>query len=285
MAYSTYVLLLHVGHTMHAHNLWLDMWLNQGIVGVIALLGMILNAVWPKPSSAWRMPSLLALGVVLLYGLMDDPFYGLALPVVFVPLGLLIRSDGVAPSGPVSIISRFQPAYAVWIGAAVIFVIGLLTPVGRAVVAANLGALAQTETELSRYSWPEVPIQDALRRSGVADLSFSIAQYQVALALDPANATANRRLGQIELAREQFDTACTHLAAAYRAMPQQRATRQLLGECHAISGRANEAADLWKTIDVDQNQLDIRKWWYSEYLQDHERADQLQAAINVLSRE
>jgi predicted Zn-dependent protease len=124
-----------------------------------------------------------------------------------------------------------------------------------------------------------------LRRPGLADLSAAEAHYHAALALDPTNATANRRLGQIELARGQFDAACTHLAAAYQAIPQQRATRQMLGECNAISGRPEEAAKLWKTVDVGQSQLNIRKWWYDEYLQDHGRAAQFQVAMNVLAGE
>ena len=285
MVYSTYILLLHVGHTIHAHNLWLDMWLNQGIIGVFALAGMVLNAVWPRPASAWRMPALLALGVVLLYGLIDDPYYGVALLVVFAPLGLLIRPGLVAPTDFAANFSGFQPAYALWIAAAAFFVLGLFTPMGRAALEANLGAVAQTTAELSKYSWPEVPIQDALRRLNAVDLNSAIAHYLAALEIDPTNATANRRLGQIELAREQFTKACSHLAAAYKALPLQRATRQLLGECAAIAGQEVEAVSLWKTIDTKQNQLDIRKWWYGEYLQDYGRAARLQAAMDILARE
>jgi O-antigen ligase len=286
MVYSTYSLLLHVGHTVHAHNLWLDMWLNQGVLGVIALAGMIVNAVWPKPASPWRMPALLTLGVILLHSLVDDPYYGyggVALPIIFIPLGLLVRS-GVETAAE-SRRSRRQPALIVWAGAATIMIVGVVTPAGRATVEANLGALLQTRAELAQYQWPETPIQDELRRPGHSDLIAAEAHFQAALALDPANVVANRRLGQIELAREQYETACARLTVAYQAAPQQRATRQLLGECKAITGQSDEAAALWKTIDVSQSQLNVRHWWYDEYLQDHERASQLQAAMNILTRE
>ena len=59
-----------------------------------------------------------------------------------------------------------------------------------------------------------------------------------ALALDPASVTANRRLGQIELSRGQYDLAHGHLDAAFRAAPGQQATRQLLGESLAVAGDA-----------------------------------------------
>jgi hypothetical protein len=287
MVYSTYALLAHVGHTVHAHNLWLDMWLNQGIVGVLALAGMVLNAVWPKPSSAWRMGSLLTLGVILLHSLVDDPYYGYggaALPIVFIPLGLLARSGVETPSGSAARRQRSQPALVIWGGAALLLIISLVTPAGRAAAEANLGALAQTQAELSVYSWPQIPMQDALRRPELSNLSAAEAHYHAALALDPANATANRRLGQIELAREQFVEACGHLETAYQAAPQQRATRQLLGECRALAGQTEEAVKLWKTIDVGQSQLNIRYWWYDEYLAAHDKADTLKRTINALNQ-
>jgi O-antigen ligase len=288
MVYSTYALLIHVGHTVHAHNLWLDMWLNQGLVGVIALAGMVLNAVWPKPASAWRMPALLALGVILLHSLADDAYYGYggaALPVIFVPLGLLIRSDTETPGGLTSKHKPIQPALFMWGGVGVLLMVSLITPAGRSVLEANLGAVAQTQAELVEYRWPQIPIQDALRRPGFVNLNAAEAHYQAALALDPTNVTANRRLGQIDLAREQYTVACEHLDAAYQAAPQQRATRQLLGECKALNDQSADAVMLWQTIDVGQSQLDIRRWWYEEFLQDQGRAAQFKTAMKALSRQ
>jgi O-antigen ligase len=288
MVYSTYALLIHVGHTVHAHNLWLDMWLNQGIIGVLALAGMVLNAVWPKPSSPWRIASLLALSVILLHTLVDDPYNGYgraALPIIFIPLGLLARSGAEIPAESTTRRPAFQPAFIVWGGAALLLIVSLVTPAGRAAIEANLGALTQTRAELAVYSWPQISLQDILRQPGQIDLSAAEAHYRAALAIDPLNATANRRLGQIELARQQFAAACEHLATALQAAPQQRATRQLAGECKAFDGQVEEAAKLWQTIDVSQSQLNIRLWWYEEYLQDQAHASQLQAVMKILSRE
>ena len=95
-------------------------------------------------------------------------------------------------------------------------------PGSQAVIQANLGALAQARAELSVYQWPAWPIQDALRRSPEVDLAPAIAHYQAALALDPRNVAANRRLGQIELSDGQYDAARQHLEAAFAAAPGQR---------------------------------------------------------------
>ena len=129
---------------------------------------------------------------------------------------------------------------------------------------ANLGAAAQTQAELSVYRWPQWPIQDAVRRSPDVNLAPAIAHYRAALALDPANVTANRRLGQIELSLGQYPAARRHLEAAYAAAPHQRATRQLLGESYALEGDTERAAALWRTVDVSQGQLKLRQRWYDQ---------------------
>ncbi len=288
MAYSTYSLLTHVGHTMHAHNLWLDIWLNQGMFGAIALAGMVLNAVWPRPSSTWRIPALLALGVMLLHSLVDDPYYGYggaALPLLFIPLGLLARPAEDLANGAALRQLKFQPAFTVWSAAIVVLGVSIITPQGHALIEANMGALSQMQAELSVYHWPETPIQDALRRPGATDLTDAMWHYRAALEFDPANVTAHRRLGQIELARESYDTACQHFAAAFEVNPFQRATRQLLGECDALNGRPESATALWRSIDMGEGQLASRYYWYDGFLQDHVRGARLAQAANALTSE
>jgi O-antigen ligase len=291
MTYSTYALLVHVGHTMHAHNLWLDVWLNLGLVGLLALAGMVINAVWVKPSPShqqlgiipWRMAALMTLGIILLHTLVDDSIFGYggaAIPIIFIPLGLLARS-GVEQATATSKRQRWSPAIGMWSVAGIAFVIGLLTPQGRAAIEANIGAVLQTRSELFVYHWPEVPIQDALRRQGAVDLTEALKRYQTAVALDPANVTAQLRTGQIELAREEYQSACRHLALAYASRPDRRATRQLLGECATFSGENEEAIALWRGIDMSEGQLMARQWWYESYLAAHDKAQQLKQAADA----
>jgi O-antigen ligase len=282
MTYSTYVLLTHVGNTMHAHNLWLNIWLNQGLLGVVSFAGLVLNAIWPKPASRWRMPALLSLAVILTHSLADDSFYGYgaaALPFLFIPIALLDRSTEPVANEVQLPHSKFQPALVLWGMALAGLVIGLVMPGGRAAAQANIGAVLQTRAELSVYHWPETPIQDALRQSDGVDLVSAVQQYQEALALDPADVTANRRLGQIELARGEYVTACQHLGAAYAGARQQRASAQLLGECYAFADQPMEAKALWSTISLLQDQLNIRRWWYESYLHDGDHATKLKEAV------
>ena len=197
MAYASYALLTHVGYVAHAHNLLLDVWLSLGVLGLIALLGMILNAVWPKPSSPWRSAALASLLVMLVHGTVDDTLWGsvFLIPVMFVPLALLIR-----PAESTSAASRrsFQPAWALWLASAVGLLVTLITSTGQAAHEANWGALQQTRAELSAYHWPDVPLQDTLRQNGQGEIALVTDRYQQAVHLDPGNVTAQWRLGQIE---------------------------------------------------------------------------------------
>jgi O-antigen ligase len=79
MAYASYALLTHVGYVAHAHNLPLDVWLNWRL-GLIALLGLTVNAMWPGHrhwrSAAWLM------SVMLVHGIVDDTLWG---SVILIP--------------------------------------------------------------------------------------------------------------------------------------------------------------------------------------------------------
>ena len=179
--------------------------------------------------------------------------------------------------------SAFRPTPVFWSAAAILTLVVVCIPNLRAVFQANLGALIQTRAELAVYRWPDWPIQDALRRSPEVKLDSAIGHYQAALILDPANVIANRRLGQIELSRGQYESARYHLEAAYKAAPAQRATRQLLGECYAVAGELEHAAALWRTVDVSQGQLSARQWWY-EHLGEQAYATQVAQATAAVSK-
>jgi predicted Zn-dependent protease len=159
-----------------------------------------------------------------------------------------------------------------------------LTPGVQAAFKANLGAVVQTQVELTGYHWPDSKFQDAIRRSSKHRLAPAIVWYQSALATDATNATANRRLGQIALSLGQYDAAQVYLAAAFAAAPNQRATRQMLGECYAMAGEIEQAAQLWRTMDIGQGQLMVRQWWYGDFLGEWERAGRIAQAASLLDK-
>jgi hypothetical protein len=274
------VALLHVDFIGHAHNLFLQVAIEQGLVGLLALVGLLgwsavtlLDAISIDAGPAGSrgetglrllyLAALASLVALMVHGMMDAGLYvGKGVPALFLPLGMAL-GVGMKPVAPDRGALR---GYGVGcIGVIAIVAVVALVPATRAVWEANLGAVAQSRAELAVYHWPAWNMQDAVRRSPVVDLTPAIAHYEAALALDPDNATANRRLGQIELSREQYAPARQHLGRAYQSMPWQRATRQMLGESYAVEGNIAQAAELWRSIATAQGQLQVRAWWY-EYL-------------------
>jgi len=270
MVYSTYGLLLHVGFTTHFHNLFLQVAFEQGLPGLAAFSAWLAIAIWlaarsassAGPARLYSLAAVASLTALVIHGTADAGLYVSRLaPVLFLPIGFAL---GLAEAKVEVKHPGAQPritTLALTLTFALILILAL-TPSFRAAFQANLATVTQTRTELSSYRWPQWPIQDAVRRAREAELRPAMIRYAATLVLDPRNVTANRRLGQIELSLGQYDTALSHLETAYASAPQQRATRQLLGESYAIAGDAVRATALWRTVDLSQGQLSLRQWWY-----------------------
>ncbi|MGD9049440.1 MAG: O-antigen ligase family protein, partial [Anaerolineae bacterium] len=195
MTYSSYVMLLHVGYAEHAHNLFLDVAVEQGLPALLILLWMCVlffRQFWRDqmgPEARQRSSEMgaaaLSLLVILLHGLADDPLYkSHAVLLFFVPLAF-----AGPPARQHWLASRWR---AVGLPVVLLLLLGLALvwrePI-LSLVYSNLGAVHQSQAELGVYSWPEWPIQDAVRRE--VDLGQPVAEFERALALDPRNATAN----------------------------------------------------------------------------------------------
>lgn len=267
MALSTYVYIVHVGFISHVHNLYLELAVEQGLIGLVAW-GFLIISAWAALVRARRrqvtpvgMQAAVAaaLTALLVHGMVDAGLYASRLaPLLFLPIGAAWAVGGKGRGAGLEVRSRrLLGALAPLAAVTLLFA----WPGSRATWQANLGAVAQTRAELFLYTWPEWPIQDALRRSPVVDLAPAIARYQAALTHDATNATANRRLGQIALSRGERTQARYWLEAAYARQPEHRATRLLLGEVYALDGEPAQAAALWRTLDLSLGQLDGRRWW------------------------
>jgi hypothetical protein len=282
MLYSSYVLLSHVGYSIHSHNLFLDVSVEQGLLALLALSWMWILfalAVWRGLLHSHRRRGSDALGaaalslvVVLIHGLVDDVLYGSrGVLLLFVPLAFAVPFLS-KPSGRAGRwTSWVLPIGLVLVAAVAILLRG---PV-LSLLSSNLASVHQSQAELSLYAWPQWPIQDEVRRQ--VDLSRVVAEYERALAFNPNNASANRRLGMIELSLGEYEEALAHLEAAYATQPGNRTTRQLYGEALIANGRLNEGKALWTDVYDEQGQLDARIFWY-QHIGDQERAEWMKQA-------
>ncbi len=280
MPYASYVILSHVPYLSHAHNLYLDVWLEGGALGLVALLIVLVTVI--RQSSrlgTWRAAAFACTAVVAVHGLLDDALYAyapLAQVLMWIPLAMIAR---LVPTPSLSLhgIQAAAGACAVVLAVAVVAI-----PSINSVWQTNLGALAQTKLELPGYTYLEWGQQDKKRRFGELDYTQVRAHYDAALTLDANNAMANRRLAQIEIPFAHYDAARAQLDRAYAVAPAYRATRQMLGEMRAIAAETGPAVELWRTIDDRQNQLDMRLAWYRDFISDEPRAQRIADVLNQL---
>jgi tetratricopeptide (TPR) repeat protein len=283
MLYSTYSLLLHVGFSVHSHNLLLNVAVEQGLPAVVALVWMWLlfgAAVWRGLFGSGRQRYPAALGaaalslvVLLLHGLVDDVLYGSrGVLLLFVPLAFSVPLTRET--------QRARLRGTLGLPIVIVLVLGLALlwrkPVSS-LIYSNLGAVHQSQVELGVYSWPKWPIQDAVRRE--MDVGQAVAEFERALVLYPRNATANRRLGMIELSLGEYEEALAHLGMAYEVEPGTVTTQQLYGEALIVNGRVDEGRALWAEVNNEQRQLEARAYWYKS-IGDAERAAWVRQAID-----
>ena len=259
MLYSTYVLQVPAFFIAHAHNLWLDIVLDQGLIGLLAfgwllVLACVLSLRGVRLLAAehtrratlarWLLEAAVAsLLVTLVHASVDDIAFGSrALLLLFVPFGVMAALYRRFPEMHVHLPWR-------WLAAGLtcpLLVIALWQ--SSALLAqwhANLGALWQAQTELGPYHVQD-RLPEMVRRD--ADLTAALGEFNLALSADPLNRTALQRLAMLALARGQYDAARAYVEPLYQRDPSNEPTRQLLGDAYLALGRLDDAYALWSRV-------------------------------------
>jgi hypothetical protein len=217
---------------------------------------------------------------ILVHGLTDAPQFSDArwtMPMLFAMLGLAVaigRSALTPGEGAKAGRHRWRPAMAAF---GTILAVVALVFWGRSLLGdwyANLGAVYQTRADLS----PGLP--DAIRQE---DTARAVRYFEHALSLNPAQAVANRRLGQMSLEHEDFETAVVYLERAYPHEMANQATLKALGYAYLWSGRLDAAEALLRQLDVQSElveELGNWEWWWGT----QSRADRAAAAAEMARR-
>jgi O-antigen ligase len=277
MPFSIYTLLIHVGYIVNSHNLFLDILVEQGTIGLGLYLGLVVVALvyavralrGARRVYLWVTEAALAsLGVGLLHGLVDDVLYGSrGLLLLFVPLGLIVAARQAASREPNHQESANTPELARGalaplgvVGGLVLVVVALGWRPISAAWQANLGALAQTRIELAVYDqWHfDNPNLDQVRQT--QPLEAALERFERALALDPGNITARRRLALVALARGDYAAARLHMERAWADGHRDRATRLLLGDALVAADEPDVAAEIIRGVPWARARLEGQAW-------------------------
>jgi tetratricopeptide (TPR) repeat protein len=297
MVLSSYLFLIHVPYYYHIHNLFLQVGIEQGLPGIIGLTGMFIASFWSLMLALRRAHAYLALCAALVLasllslfiaGLFESDVYaGGWIVSMFLPFGFawLIGQHDVGLHARRRTGSRLRRSDILVGLLPVVAVLTLLVwPGSDAQWLANRAALEQTRIELSHFRFPLVKIQDEVRRNPQVDLTPAIQLYRAALERNPTNVTALRRLAQIDIARGAYASAQQKLETAWQIAPEQRATRQMLGEVYLALGEVDQGRALWATVENGADQLGARVWWH-RYIGDEAVAQRMEAVLAQLKAE
>jgi hypothetical protein len=291
MIYSRYQLLIQVPFLTYPHNLFLAMGLSYGLLGLAALIWLLLNLaqfiIRVETGTHLSQPTFLLfraiwLGVlvILVHGLTDSPQFSEArwtMPMFFALLGLSIAVGQSVAVEPPGALKQQREGWRYGLPVAIlglVVIIAAILPYSRALWYTNMGAVYQTQADLSPYldkAERELALQQALDH------------FEHALALWPTQPDANRRIGMMALELRQFDVAVPYLERAYHREPHNQAALKLLGLAYLWTGRLEAAEPLLYQLD---NQYGIieelgnwHHWWARQ-----ERANLSEAAYQMARR-
>lgn len=276
--YSQYILVIPSYYFINSYNLFLDVSIEQGLIGGSILIMLYLGGVWNASRTientrlhrvrffSWL--TLFALVFTIIYSLFYDYLYnGYGTMLLLFPVGISLAGTkyinvagyrDVQFSGALSLLNKSNLRIMFFIPIIVIVsVFAFNFDKARSIWFSNLGAVQMSQVELKNFPtnrWPETEILPAL---GSAETSL-----RSALQYDPFNKTANYRLGMIAMLRRDFDAAAHHLEVAYERLPNHRGVVKTLGYCYVWLGEVDKAQLLLTKIPEAKNELNIYSWWW-----------------------
>ena len=287
MVYPAYATLTPVPNIFYSHNSLIEIWIQQGILAVIALiLGAIAviywgwNALSSEHVPAYGWAGLAGICIVVIHSMIDVTVYvGRTLPLLGMILGFAYLSN--RPAAPIAIeqpaLSTQSPkkvgvALTISLFSLTLFILLFFYQPLMSVWYANLGSLFQTRGELKYYgsnNFADLSM-DQIRRS--TDLSQAENGFNQALNYYNSNATALHRLTQIEMSRREFNLALEHMATAWDSGHRDDVTRLLYSDALVADGQPSPAADIIRNIPRAEGRLMYQAWYRYRHDQDYMRS-------------
>jgi hypothetical protein len=285
--FSQYILVIPYYSLLNSHNLFVDVGIEQGMIGGFAFLLLYSISLWKITSilghgSTTRKQILYgsvftSLFIAVMHGLVDDYLYsGWWVALAFFPAGMSMLAAGIQSRHEmqwVPSVSSDSPSEKkrAWTtknylrGFSLLMVGFLIAGIGlnwnriAAQWYANLVAVKMAKVELADYpanKWDE----------GGPNVELQSAKILIerSLAYNANNRLANYRLGLIDMSEKDFQSAAGYLEKAYQLDASHRGVVKNLGYSYAWSGKLDKARLYLERIPEAQSELEVYEWWWDE---------------------
>jgi O-antigen ligase len=285
--FSVYELLIPVPYQSNLNNLFLQIWLEQGILGELALLSILgVVACWAwkalrhvkEPQSITQSilgwAGLACVMAVTLHNFVEVVFFeDRTLPLVGLVLGYAYLA---VPAVEAADSRRLLHPRVLILGVGMVGLLALTCilfyrPILSAFYA-NLGAIEQTRLEMSNYD-PDNFQNDSLDQVR-QHLSLDDVQSLLHKSLDwnPKNRVALLRLGDIALSYNDEPDAAKDLQAAWDYGYHDNRTRLLYGDLLVMQGKVQAAASVQKGVAWAELRMSGQAWYRYWLNNDYRRA-------------
>jgi hypothetical protein len=279
--FSQYLLNIPYYYLPNSHNLFLDVAIEQGLIGGLLFLFFYTACLWSASGSVaigrgdqgFQWILIFSLLVAIVHGMVDNYLYngtGSMFSLFLVGLSMNERRYDEAYTG-----FGLSPGRAGVLAMVLsIMMFAVQNPL-RSVWYANVGAIQLAKTELDGFpnnGWTGSEI--------VPRLSPAESTLRYSLHFDRDNRTAHHRLGLISMMRADFESASRHLEIAHEQAPGHRGIIKSLGYCYVWLGNLDDAQRLLSQIPEAKDELGVYVWWWSE----RGRNDLSDDAFRMISR-
>ena len=267
--YSQYMLGIPIFYLPNSYNMFLDVAIEQGLIGGLILILVYFGSVWYLLKTivttqvaeirTFSWLSLFTLVVVIIHGMLYDYLYnGIGVILLLVPVG--VSMIGILnTSGPKQNNVKVASVSTFAVSTLLIALLVINFNHVRAIWYANLAVLQMAQVELAGFptgKWTEPTI--------LPDLEPAEASLRSALQFDPTNRTANHRLGLIAMLRRDFHSAVEYLEIARNQTPEHRGIIKSLGYCYVWLGDIDRAQMFLTEIPEAAHELDVYDWWWRQ---------------------
>lgn len=288
--YSRYILGTPFFYLPNGHNILLDVALEQGFLGAVALFMIVITTFWlllrhttSKKTLADSGARLLAgatfssLVILLLHGMVEDTVYGsFGLPLLLAMPAMAVALNRATRDAHVDWQLQWRKAnIVVWTVCGLLLVASLLFPRTRATWLANLASIQMAQVELAHF--PSGQWDDG---SEIARLAAAERMFESSVRLNARQITAYYRLGLIAMLRRDYEEAVNQLQLAYEQNTRHIGIRKALGYSYAWSGNVEQGIKLLSQAPFVNQELNAYgSWWPS-----HGRSDLGLIAVQMQER-